>query len=91
MLKVEKKRIIEIIEMHPTSLIGREILLNRSSVKIDDVNLKCNMIHILNPVTKEQKWINVNDLEDETVFDNLDPSGQDVTIKTILGLMPVNQ
>ncbi len=91
MLKIKKESILATIELHPASLIGREILLKGSfhSVKIEDVNLKCNQFLIVDPATKETKWINVNDLEDETVFDSFDSCGcgQSITIKTILGIL----
>ncbi len=89
MLKIEKEKILAAIELHPASFIGREILLKGKShsVKIEDVNLKCNQFLIVDPANKVTKWINVNDLEDETVFDSFDSCGQSITIKTILGIL----
>lgn len=89
MIKTEKKVVMEMLELNPSFLIGKEIMLkntDKDSVKIKDVNLKCTHILIEKP-TSSLEWINVNNLEDEVLFNNFNNYNKRITINTILSMM----
>ncbi len=87
MIKISKERLLETIELNPSSLIGKNIMLKSTdldSVEIVDVNLKCTYIKI-NKSGIEFKWINVNELEDEILFNSFGFTDfPTVTVKTLI-------
>ena len=88
MITIEKNRILEIVELNPTLLIGKEIIsknINESVMKIVDVNLKCTHIFI-ETSDGAFKWINVNDLDDEIIINSLDSYKPRITLKALLHL-----
>jgi len=88
MIAIEKSRILEILELNPTLLIGKEIIsknLSESTMKIVDVNLKCTHIQVEAP-SSSIEWINVNDLDDEMIINSLDNYKPRITVKTLLHL-----
>ncbi len=88
MITIEKSKILEIIELNPTLLIGKEIIsknINTDTLKILDVNLKCTHIQV-ETSSPSIKWINVNDLDDEITINSLDNYKPRITVKTLLHL-----
>jgi hypothetical protein len=86
MIKVEKERVLEILELNPAYLIGKEILLTGwgAGVRIIDVNLKCTHIKIEESGGMSIRWMNVDELEDKITFDNFGVSNNRIiTIKTL--------
>lgn len=76
MIKIEKERVLDVLDLNPAYLIGKEIMLKGwgAGVKIVDVNLKCTHLKIEEPGGMTIRWINVNELEDKIMFDNFDVS-----------------
>ena len=88
MITIEKSKILEIIELNPTLLIGKEIIsknVNTNTLKILDVNLKCTHIQV-ETLSSSVEWINVNDLDDEIIINSLDSYKPIITLKTLLHL-----
>lgn len=63
MINIDKSRLLEVIELNPSMLIGKEIISKNigEASKIIDINLKCTYILIFQPSNMTYRWINVND------------------------------
>lgn len=86
MIKISKERVVEVLNLNPVFLIGKEIMLKDwgSSCKILDVNLKCTHIKIAEPSGMTIRWINLDELEDEILFDEFGVAhNKMITIKTL--------
>lgn len=86
MITIERSQFIEIIELNPTLLIGKEITsknISMNTLKIIDVNLKCTHIQV-ETLSSTIKWINVNDLNNEIIINSLDTYKPKLTIKTLM-------
>lgn len=86
MINIDKSRLLEALDFNPSMLIGKEIISkNIEASKIIDINLKCTHILIEQRSNKTSKWINVNDLDDNVIFDSFDRYNEPrITIKTLL-------
>jgi hypothetical protein len=87
MINIPKDEILAVIEFNPSMLIGKTIIsknISGSPLKIIDVNLKCTHILIEEPINRTHKWTNVNDLDDNVVFDSFErQDGSQITIRTL--------
>lgn len=98
MIKIEKTYLIEVLELNPSYLIGKEILLKgtgenfesseEQSVIIKDVNLKCTHLFIESTTSGWLKWISVERLPDNIIFDNFNMNDiQKVTVLSIANII----
>jgi len=88
MIKIKKNIVIEVIKLNPSLLIGKEIMLkstDNDSVKIKDVNLSCT--HIFIEKLNSLVWIDINDLEDEILFNQFNSDKPRITVNTILSIL----
>ncbi len=88
MIKISKKRVMEILELNPSFLIGKSLFLSNhdgNDVKIVDVNLKGTRIKV-ECLNSSIRWIDASSLENEITFDTFTPSNIGVSVKTIMDL-----
>ncbi len=88
MIKISKKRVMEILELNPSFLIGKSLFLSNhdgNDVKIVDVNLKGTHIKV-ECLNSSIRWIDASSLENEITFDTFTPSNIGVSVKTIMDL-----